>query len=448
MTKPAEFYWNIVTNYCINKFGNQLKAFLTPCNPKHYDEHSQTIFIEAPDNTMADWIASNYLRHLEEAVRINGLPIKHFDVSGRDPIMELSVKEPETVAIPESISTKSKLNPYFTFNRFVVGPNNRMAHSAAEAVSQNPGHKYNPLFVYGGTGLGKTHLIQSVGNSVLQNDLQKRVLYTTTEDFTNEVIEAIRQKRTNQIRAKYRKNVDILLIDDIQFIANKETTQEEFFNTFNVLYNSHKQIILTSDRPPTEINGIEKRLVSRFQSGLLVDIQPPDFETRMAILREFAEREKIDVPDSIISFIAENIQSNIRDLEGCLTKLLFYSSTFNINITEISLEQSHEILKDIIGSKANNLNVDIIVEETAKFFGINKELIFSGKRVREQVVPRHVSMYLCTEFLRIPLKEIGKRYGKDHSTIIHAKKKILKMIEQDPQLKEQIVALKGKLQNR
>lgn len=336
----------------------------------------------------------------------------------------------------------SNMNPKYTFDKFVIGENNRFAHAACVAVSEAPSERYNPLFIYGGVGLGKTHLMQAIGNYILTYTPDKKVVYTSCETFTNEFIEAIQNKNNYAFRNRYR-NVDILLIDDIQFLAGKDGTQEEFFHTFNALHDENKQIVISSDRPPREIPNLAERLRSRFEMGLTTDISTPNFETRMAILRKKAESYPEDIPDEVMSFIADNIHSNIRELEGALTTVVAYSKLHGKIIT---LQFAQDALKDLFVSKKHTINSDYIKEVTAKYFNTTIEEMNSKKRTKSITTPRQVAMYLCREMTSLSLPKIGEEFGgRDHSTVIHAYQKITENIEKNTDFKNLIVRISNEI---
>ncbi|SFL22939.1 chromosomal replication initiator protein [Lachnospiraceae bacterium KH1T2] len=334
---------------------------------------------------------------------------------------------------------KSNLNPKYTFDTFVVGPNNRLAHSAALAVADEPGKVYNPLFLYGGPGLGKTHLMHSIGHYIIQQNPNMNVRYVTSETFTNEVIESIKIGGTqamSKFREKYR-TVDVLLLDDVQFIIGKESTQNEFFNTFNELHSQNKAIILSSDKPPKDMETLEERLRSRFDWGLTVDINPPDYETRMAILRRYAETIGISIDDEIVQYIASNIKSNIRELEGALNKVVALHKLDNREITMMTAE---EAIKDMITPDSpRKVTPEIIIQEVAKYFNTSADEINSSKRNKEIVVPRQIAMYLCREKTDTALAEIGKVMGnRDHTTVIHGHDKIERDLSTNNKLRNDI----------
>ena len=341
----------------------------------------------------------------------------------------------------------SFLNPRYTFDTFVVGSNNSLAHAASLAVAENPAEVYNPLFIYGGVGLGKTHLMHSIAHYILEHNPSTKVLYVTSEVFTNELIEAIRYRSDTtsiqDFRKKYR-NIDVLLIDDIQFIKGKESTQEEFFHTFNTLHESKKQIIISSDKPPKEFETLEERLRSRFEWGLQVDIQSPDYETRMAILRKKGELEGYTIDDEVLKYIATNVKSNIREIEGALTKIVAVSRLKN---TEVNVVLAEEVLKDLISPDIKKkVTVESITEIVAEHFGITSADILSSKKSRNIAHPRQICMYLCRELIDLSLKDVGQKLGKrDHSTVLHGCNKIADDLETDPSLQAVIDVLKKKI---
>ncbi|MGB3367060.1 MAG: chromosomal replication initiator protein DnaA [Acidaminobacteraceae bacterium] len=337
-----------------------------------------------------------------------------------------------------------KLNRKYVFNEFVIGNSNRFAHAASLAVSESPAKAYNPLFIYGGVGLGKTHLMHAIGHYILGQNANAKVVYVSSEKFTNELINSIKDDKNVEFRNKYR-TVDVLLVDDIQFIAGKERTQEEFFHTFNALYEDNKQIIVSSDRPPKEIPTLEDRLRSRFEWGLITDIQAPDFETRIAILRKKAEVDSIQIPNEVFEFIAKNIKSNIRELEGALTRIIAYSSLTN---REVSIELCSEALKDIISSsKPKQVTVDLIKISVAQYYNIKIEDFESKRRTRSISHPRQIAMYLTREMTDLSLPKIGEEFGgRDHTTVIHAYDKISRDILESSELKNKIEKIRKEIQ--
>lgn len=333
----------------------------------------------------------------------------------------------------------ANLNPKYKFDTFVVGNNNRFAHSASLAVAESPGEAYNPLYLYGGPGLGKTHLMHSIGHFILEQNPDKKVLYVTSEEFTNEVIESIRSGNAasmTKLREKYR-TVDVLMVDDVQFIIGKESTQEEFFHTFNVLHAARKQIILSSDKPPKEMETLDERFRSRFEWGLIADIQPPDYETRMAILRKNAENYDKQIDEEIIKYIATNIKSNIRELEGAFNKIIAFAK---LNKVDLTIDSAEEALKDVIyPNKPKEVTPTLIINVVAEHFGVKPEDITSKKRNSEFVQPRQVVMYLCRELTDTSLINVGKILGKkDHTTVMHGVKKIEAEIQTNEELRNKI----------
>ena len=345
----------------------------------------------------------------------------------------------------EPADTDPHLNPKYTFESFVVGSGNRFAHAAALAVAESPAEAYNPLFIYGGVGLGKTHLMQAIGHFVHQNNPEKRVLYMTSENFTNELISAIQTKRTYEFREKIRK-VDILMVDDIQFIAGRESTQQEFFNTFNELHNDNKQIILTSDKPPKDIQRLEERLCSRFEWGLVADIQRPDIDTRVAILREKTVQEGIQVPDEVLQLIAGKIDSNIRELEGCLTRLVAYSTLVREPITTELCEQA---LKDIFdNSRPKKITSELVMQTVTDYYGLNPDDLTGTTRRREITVPRQIAMYLTRELTGMSLPQIGTVFGgRDHTTVLHSCKTVDANMAVNAQMKAVVEDIKQRVKN-
>lgn len=328
----------------------------------------------------------------------------------------------ENTAVQEP--NESNLNPKYVFETFVIGNSNRFAHAAAQAVANNPAHAYNPLFLYGGVGLGKTHLMHAIGNRIKQNNPSMKVLYTSSEKFTNEIINSIQNKNTEAFRQKYR-NIDCLIIDDIQFLKGKEQTQVEFFHTFNALKDANKQIIISSDRPPREIETLEDRLRSRFDQGLTADIQPPDLETRMAILRTKAASDNIELPNDVITLLATNIATNIREIEGAYTKIVAYTSLMGMPIT---VETAQKVLTDMGNDvKTKQITFEGIIKVVAEHYNIKEEELFNKKRTQNIAYPRQIAMYLCRELADLSYPRIGELFGgRDHTTVIHAYEKISK----------------------
>ncbi len=336
--------------------------------------------------------------------------------------------------------TFSILNPKYTFDTFVIGNSNRLAHAASVAVAESPAKAYNPLFLYGGVGLGKTHLMHAIGHYILTQNPASKVIYVSSEKFTNELINAIKDDRNEEFRSKYR-NIDVLLVDDIQFIGGKERTQEEFFHTFNALYEANKQIIISSDRSPKEITTLEERLRSRFEWGLTADIQSPDVETRIAILKKKAQQEKLYIPNDVLEFIADKVASNIRELEGALNKVIAYSS---LTENEISIDLATEALKEIISaSNTRVVNSMLIIDTVSRYFDLRPDEFKSKKRNRDISFPRQIAMYLCRNLTELSLPKIGDAFGgRDHTTVMHAIEKIDEDIQNNPEVRRTVEELK------
>ncbi|MBI4357670.1 MAG: chromosomal replication initiator protein DnaA [Candidatus Omnitrophica bacterium] len=378
------------------------------------------LFLEVPDKFYADWLKEHYQDIIRGAVS---------EIGGIKPeicyIVQDRSYKPNLPAIPTHRNPTSdglSLNDRYTFESFVVGPGNRFAYAAILAVSDAPAKSYNPFFLYGRVGLGKTHLMQSAAHRILEKNPEAKVVYLSGEKFTNQLISAIQNRTTPNFRAKYR-NTDVLLVDDIHFIAGKEATQEEFFHTFNTLYDAHKQIIVSSDRPPKEIPGLEDRLVSRFAWGLVADIQPPDFETRVAILKKKMERETVVVPNDVVFFIADKIKSNIRELEGALMRVVAYSSLTS-TLVDIKMVEG-EILKDALKEEVGNLGIDQIQKCVSDYFQIKVSDLRAKKRSKSIAYPRQIAMYLIRNMTSYSLPEIGAYFGgRGHATVIHACNKI------------------------
>ena len=356
------------------------------------------------------------------------------NVTGKSLDLDVCFETNSGVQADDPIKQESALNPKYTFDNFIVGNNNDLAQAASLAVAETPAHKYNPLFIYGGSGLGKTHLIQAIGNFYLTNNPGKRVLYTTSEKFTYELVNAIREKTNQDFRNKHR-TVDLLLMDDVQFLATKELAQEEFFHTFNALYEAGKQIVLTSDRLPSETPHLADRLKTRFQMGLLADIQPPDYETRLAILKSKIEDEYFTFDEEIVEYVANNITSNVRDLEGALKRILAYAGIERTNT--ISMELAQKALKEILSTlPQRNITISVIIDEVEKYYRLPKGSLITKKRSNDIAYPRHIAMYISRVILDESYASIGDAFKRDHSTVMNAVKKIKKMVTEDTELQE------------
>ncbi|MBF7081372.1 chromosomal replication initiator protein DnaA [Desulfallas sp. Bu1-1] len=387
-------------------------------------------YIIVPDHFSRDWLNNSYAPLFREIIHQYNQSITDVQFIVEEQINQLLNNLNPQPADFDLQNTP--LNPRYTFDNFVVGDSNRFAHAACLAVAESPAKAYNPLFIYGGVGLGKTHLMHAIGHFIKDNNMNNRVAYVTSEKFTNDLINAIREEKTVEFKNKYR-NMDTLLIDDIQFLAGKERTQEEFFHTFNTLYEANKQIIISSDRPPKEIPTLEDRLRSRFEWGLITDIQPPDFETRVAILQKKAQMENLNVPDSVIAFIADQIHSNIRELEGALIRVAAYSS---LTKEVIDSDTAKEILKDILPAKKPvEITIPLIQQKVAGYFGIRVDDLKSKRRTRSVAFPRQVAMYICREMTENSLPQIGEQFGgRDHTTVLHAYDKITMEMKNDATL--------------
>ncbi|HBH12200.1 MAG: Chromosomal replication initiator protein DnaA [Clostridiales bacterium 38_11] len=419
-------------------------TWLKPIKPLHINNN--VIYLQAPEEFLRDMLVKRYNNLLKNAftyvLNDNEISIKILIPDEEIDEQKMVEKRDKNFTYQNGNTIKSFLNPKYKFDSFIVGNSNRFAHAASLAVAEAPATAYNPLFLYGGVGLGKTHLMHAIGHYIMSNNKDSKILYVTSEKFTNDLINSIKDDKNEAFRNKYRK-IDVLLVDDIQFIAGKERTQEEFFHTFNALHNDNKQIIISSDRPPKEILTLEDRLRSRFEMGLTADVQTPDLETRIAILRKKAEDEKYDVSDEIIEYIANNIQSNIRKLEGALIRLYAYSSLTN---KEVTMELAYEALKHLISDKNKLITIDLIKNAISNYFNISLEDLSSKKKPKSISHPRQVAMYLSRKHTDNSLPKIGDEFGgRDHSTVIHAFNKITADLETDNELKKAIEDLEAEL---
>jgi len=407
------------------------------------DEKDKLYIIASESEAIVSIVTKKFKDYLGIAIEaVTGIKLTPVFITEaeKDKISEES-SERKTAAPPEK---RTNLNPDYTFKNFVSGKSNELAHAAALAVAENPGQDYKLLYIYGNSGLGKTHLMHAIAHYILKTRPDTNILYATSEKFTNDYIDSLRDSAQN-FRRKYREDPDVLLIDDIQFIASKERTQEEFFHTFNTLYDNNKQIVISSDKPPKDINNLEERIRSRFEGGLIVDIQPPDFETRVAILRKKEERENYNIDDEVIKYIASNIKSNIRILEGALQRVCLKSRLEKI---PVNADMAREILKDVIGvsGEGKRLTEDKIIAVTAEHFGLQLRDMSSERKNKEIVMPRQVAMYLCRELTDSSLETIGDKLGgRDHSTVIHGINKIEKDIEKNDALANNIEVIRKKL---
>ncbi|MBD1371972.1 chromosomal replication initiator protein DnaA [Hazenella sp. IB182357] len=407
-----------------------------------------TLSIAAPNDFARDWLESRYADLIRDALKeVTGahIGVKFISQTTEKPkgdTPQEKKQDLEEESDQDGIPI-ARLNPRYTFETFVIGSGNRFAHAASLAVAEAPAKAYNPLFIYGGVGLGKTHLMHAIGHYVMGHNPSSRVVYLSSEKFTNEFINSIRDNKAEYFRNKYR-SVDVLLIDDIQFLAKKEQTQEEFFHTFNALHEASKQIIISSDRPPKEIPTLEDRLRSRFEWGLITDVQPPDLETRIAILRKKAIADKLDAPSEVLAFIADRVDTNIRELEGALIRVVAYSALMN---QPISPDLADEALKDIMpDTRPKVIGISDIQQTVCTYYRLRMEDLKSKKRTKTVAFPRQIAMYLCRELTEFSLPKIGYDFGgRDHTTVMHAHEKIRRSLENDPQLQQAIEELKKRI---
>ncbi len=405
------------------------------------------LIIQVPNDFIKDWLESRYIDLIEEIIYILTNNKWQVELYTPEEVKKNSFQEKESSLKNRVTTTKKKdilkghsngLNPKYIFDTFVVGNSNRFAHAASLAVAEAPAKAYNPLFIYGDVGLGKTHLMQAIAHFILDHTPDSKVVYVSSETFTNELINAIKDDRTIEFREKYR-NIDILLVDDIQFLAGKERTQEEFFHTFNALHEANRQLIISSDRPPKEIPTLEERLRSRFEWGLITDMQKPDLETRIAILRKKADLEDLEIPNEVIIYIANKIQSNIRELEGALIKVIAYSSLVN---REIDTDLAQEALKDLVVSDSKeNKKIDVLLVKKiiTDYYNLKLEDMDSKKRTQNIAFPRQIAMYLVRELTDLSLPQIGQEFGgRDHTTVLHAHNKIENKYEEDIDFKNTV----------
>jgi chromosomal replication initiator protein len=430
--------WQQAQAYLKDKLGQTVfDTWISPLKAKAKD--GEGLSLEAPDAFFKDWVEKHYKQGIEEALssfsQKKSIAVS-LEIGSPDKGTPEKAAPAHSLVRHPNIQSGATLNLRYTFENFVVGPSNRHAHAYCLAVAESPAKAYNPLFIYGSTGLGKTHLIQAVCHHI-KNKVgpNLKICYQPSEKFTNELIDAIQHHSTSAFRQKYR-NVDVLVLDDIHFIAGKNSSQEEFFHTFNTLYDAHKQIILSSDRPPKEIADLQERLVSRFGWGLAVDIQPPDLETRVAILKKKIEREPVSVADDVIFFIAGLIKTNIRDLEGALVRVMAYSL---MEEKPITLDLAKEALKDLLKETKKLITVDFIQRCVTEEFGVSLSDLKTRRRNKNIVLPRQIAMYLSRELTDLSLPEIGNHFGgKDHTTVLHSYNKIKEGLSSDGVLKERV----------
>jgi len=409
-------------------------------NTKVIAYFENTMVVEVPNSFVKYWLTEHYANSIKEFIEKS---------LGREVNIDIVISPGGENSSSESPLSgdgePSMFNPKYTFDTFVVGPSNRFAHAASLSVAESPAKSYNPLFIYGGVGLGKTHLLHAIGHRVLQNNLKLKVVYISSEKFTNELINSIVKHTTIDFRNKYRK-IDVLLIDDIQFIAGKESTQEEFFHTFNALYDDHKQIVISSDSPPKDIPTIEERLRSRFEMGLIADIQLPDLETRVAILRKKAETEGISIPDEVSLFIANKVKSNIRELEGLLIRITAFAS---LTGSEVTKDLADKVLRGVLPREDKKVSIDTVMEVVAGHFSLQVSDMTSKRKTKDIAFPRQVAMYLIRNLTGLSLPNIGDIFGgRDHTTIMHAYDKIQELQKQDAEFSKLIRDLTQKIREK
>lgn len=439
--------------------GERISLWLEACEPIEINKRGELI-IDAPNDFVKNYIAQNFLNDLNNAAKtiknaeIKSVILKSNSNNNSQPNQSLKTKRSKPKESQDltgdlfgvnNLKNAISLNPNYTFSSFVVGKSNRLAHAASLAVAEMPGSAYNPLFIWGGVGLGKTHLMHAICHYAIERNPELKVLYISAENFLNEFVHAIAFSKTSQFKERYR-NLDILLIDDIQFLGNKEQSQEEFFHTFNTLYDGNKQVVICSDRQPSELNNIEDRLISRFAGGLVTDVQTPDFETRVAILQRKATLKGRVISDDIIYFLARHVPSNIRELEGALNRVIACIDNFK---EEPSVELVSEWLRDVLkidAPEVGTVSIDLIKQTVAEKFGLEPEDLSSERRTAELAHARQIAMYLCRELINASLNNIAKSFGKkDHTTVLHAHRKISELINTDQELRRSIEIIKSRL---
>jgi chromosomal replication initiator protein len=455
MQLSAKEVWKRVLDEAYHQLPDKVvRAWLEPTEAVALEDGR--LVVAAPDEFAAKWNETNHaglLSRLAEPLvgRPTAIVFRVQEDRQKRPQMDFFVTAPAQAAVQTNPSAQP-LNDRYTFDSFVIGKSNQLAAAAAHAVVEAPGKTYNPLFIYGATGLGKTHLMQAIAHSMVRTRPDTRVLYVSAEQFINEVIEGITRRTMPEFRKRYRSDIDLFLVDDVHFLESKEATQEEFFHTFNALYEGGKQIALTSDRPPKEIPGLEARLVSRFEWGMVADIGQPDLEHRIAILRKKQEQDHLEmtIPDDVLRFIAEHVRSNVRELEGCIIKLLLYAS---LKHREVSIELAREALADKIRPGDDSLaapktlpTIDRIQDVVARRWGVTAEQLRSKARIKTLVIPRQIAMYLARDLLQMQLMEIGHAFGgRDHSTVIHSVDKVQRQMSRDRGFRDRIESARAEL---
>jgi chromosomal replication initiator protein len=436
-------YWDQLRNYLqprvsVEGFDNWLKG------TAQVGQEGDTLYVSVPDRETRSWLETEYSSLIQTGIGELGLALRRvsYETAAPRPAQPMA-PPPVSNGSNEAEASSSALNPKFTFDSFVVGACNQFAHAAAKSVATNPSRSYNPLFLYGGVGMGKTHLMHAIGRELIDRHGAMRIIYTSSERFMNEMISCIRTERMQQFHQRYRE-ADVLLVDDIQLLGNKERTQEEFFHTFNELHDHQRQIVISSDSPPKDIPGLLERLRSRFEWGLLADIQPPDLETKMAILDKKAEVEGVKLPDEVRSFMASKTKSNVRELEGALVKLIAYSS---LTGTPINLQMSQQVLKHLVHVQDRRVTIDAIQKAVAEKFQVKQSQLKEKSNTRKVVYPRQVAMYLVKELTNASLPEIGRAFGgKHHTTVIHSINKIEKDRHTEAELNRLLHSLMDSLQ--
>ncbi len=426
MNQQIQALWAQSQDKIKERIGSQsFDTWIKPLTALTVGEDSLTL--KVPNHFFVEWLGQHYLNVMKEVVSdIFHKPLSIVLVPPVGEALAAARQKPErSEFVPAQLTSDSGLRERYIFDTFVIGKSNEFAYATAFATAQDPGKQYNPLFIYGGVGLGKTHLMQAIGHFIKRRKPKAKVLYIPAENLMNEMIHAIQNRKMLEFKNRYR-SLDILLLDDVQFLSEKSGIQEEIFHTFNSLYDSRKQIVLTSDRPPKDISHLEERLVSRFQSGLVADIQTPDLETRAAILKKKAELDGLSIPNDVIYFIADSVKSNIRELEGSLIRVVAFSS---VSDKELTVDFAREVLKNIISQKAKVVSIELIQKTVANYYSIPEEALKSKKRIKKLVLPRQLAMYLSRELTTASLNDIGNRFGgKDHSTVLHAVSKIRELI--------------------
>lgn len=410
----------------------------------HLEKENKKVILGVRNNFAKDWLENKYQKEIKNTLKkfIPSIEEVEFRLSPTQaPVFETNLEKKEKTPLVNHLS--SDIIPHYVFDTFVVGNSNRLAYAVSKAVSEKPGITHNPLFIYGGVGLGKTHLIHAIGNEIAKKNPKVKIIYVSCENFTNEFIQAISMGTINEFKNRYR-NIDVFLVDDIQFLSKKEGTQEEFFHTFNALHQSKRQIVVTSDRVPTAIPELEERLSSRFGWGMVADIKSPDLETRIAILQQKSKEKNLTLSGEVIDYIASNIQSNIRELEGALNRVSTYCQLYNV---ELTIEHTQKALEDLIDRrKSDNLSVETVISSILDFFNLEKELFFSPKKTQEVVYPRQIAMYLMRHELNLSFPKICRELQrKDHTTIIHGCEKIEKEISRNEKLQRDLTQIKERL---